>query len=280
MPGKTIPPHIRDLSPQSQVEPGDQQYVGIVAAHSLVGHYLCYLIKSNSKMLPVILAADGAKNPTGLPAHANTVVLIDLCGLPLPASEYLGHFGAAMPNCSFLALDRARDEIEVARLLRAGFSGFIRHDEALCVLGPAISAIAEGRIWTSPEVIRIYMNLTSKRTVAYGIGTEMLTVREHQVMELLRRRYSNKEMAGLLKISESTVKFHVSNVLMKSNVNHRRDLSETELGSSGAPWFPANLPEKFGTTVKLGPSTANGNSGARSKLQAQAWLSKDAKTGT
>jgi DNA-binding NarL/FixJ family response regulator len=279
MPEKMISPHTQGFTPQDQTEPGDRIYVGVVASHSLVGNYLCNLIKSNKKMLPVILA-DGAQSATGLPPHANTVVLIDLCGLPLPASEYLGHFSATIPNCSFLALDRSRDEIEVARLLRAGFSGFIRHDDASCVLDPAISAIAEGRIWTSPEVIRMYMNLTSKRTVLYGIGIEMLTVREHQVMELLRMRYSNKEMAGLLKISESTVKFHVSNVLMKSNVNHRRDLTDTESGSGTAPWSPANLPEKFGTPVKLAPSTTNGTGGTRSKLQAQEWLSKNEKTGS
>jgi two-component system, NarL family, response regulator LiaR len=279
MPEKMNSPLTQAFSPHDHVEPGDQIYVGIVASHSLVGDYLCNLIKSNNKMLPVILG-DGAKSVTGLLPDANTVVLIDLCGLPLPASEYLGHLSAAIPNCSFLALDRAREEMEVARFLREGFSGFIRHDEVLCVLGPAISAIAEGRIWTSPEVIRLYMNLTSKRTAAYGIGIEMLTVREHQVMELLRMRYSNKEIAGLLKISESTVKFHVSNVLMKSNVNHRRDLTETEPGSGTAPWFPADLPEKFGTPVKLTSSTTNGNGSARSKLQGQEWLSKNEKTGS
>ena len=279
MPEKMIFPQTQDFSPQNQTEPGDRIYVGVVASHSLVGNYLCHLLTSNKKMVPVILA-DGTKSATGLPSNANTVVLIDLCGLPLPASEYLGHFSATIPDCSFLALDRSRDEIEVAWLLRAGFSGFIRHDEASGVLGPAISAIAEGRIWTSAEVIRMYMNLTSKRTMLYGIGLEMLTVREHQVMELLRMRYSNKEMASLLKISESTVKFHVSNVLMKSNVNHRRDLTDTESGSGTPPWSPANLPEKFGTPVKLKPSTTNGNGGVRSKLQTQEWLNKDAKTGS
>lgn len=279
MPEKVIFPHTQGFSLQDQTEPEDRIYVGVVASHSLVSKYLCHLLTSNKKMVPVILA-EGAKSATGLPSHANTVLLIDLCGLPLPASEYLGHFSATIPDCSFLALDRSRDDIEVARLLRAGFSGFIRHDEASCVLGSAISAIAEGRIWTSPEVIRMYMNLTSKRPMLYGTGVEMLTVREHQVMELLRMRYSNKEMASLLKISESTVKFHVSNVLMKSNVNHRRDLTDTESGSGTPQWSPANFPEKFGIPLKLKPSITNGKGGIRSKLQTQQWLNKNAKTGS
>lgn len=213
----------------------DQISVGIVASHSLVSHYLCDLIKSNN-MMPVLLA-DGTKSGTGFPSHANTVVLIDLCGLPLPTSEYLNHFRAVLSNCSFLALDRGRNEVEVAGFLRIGFSGFISHDDVLCLLGPAINAIAEGGIWTSPEVIRIYMNLTSKLTPA-------LTFREHQVVELLRRRYSNKEMASLLRISESTVKFHVSNVLMKLNVSDRRDLTEDRIGDPAQRSVPGKLPRK------------------------------------
>ena len=188
---------------------------------------MCDLVESNSNMMPLILT-DETKSGFGLSSRGSTVVLIDLWGLPLPTSEYLRHFSAVIPRCSFLALDRARNGIEVARFLRAGFSGFLRHDDALRLLVPAIIAIAEGRIWASPEIIRIYMNLTSKRTMADRVGIESLTVREHQIMELLRRRYSNKEMASLLNVSESTVKFHVSNVLMKSNVKRRRDLMETE----------------------------------------------------
>ena len=70
------------------------------------------------------------------------------------------------------------------------------------------------------------MDLTSKRPAVRESGLGTLTSRENQVLDLLRRRYSNKEMATLLKISESTVKFHVSNVLTKLNVNDRRDLTD------------------------------------------------------
>jgi DNA-binding NarL/FixJ family response regulator len=268
MPEKMIAPQDRFFSPRNQIETIDQISVGIVASHSLVSHYLCDLIKSNN-MMPVLLA-DGTKSGAVFPSHTNTVVLIDLCGLPLPTSEYLNHFRAVISNCSFLALDRGRNEVEVAGFLRAGFSGFISHDDVLCLLGPAINAIAEGRIWTSPEVIRIYMNLTSKLIPA-------LTLREHQVVELLRRRYSNKEMASLLRISESTVKFHVSNVLMKLNVSDRRDLTKTESGIRHSALFPAIFPEKFGTP---GPSAITVSAASDRSYKIRNGLIKNAKTGS
>ena len=46
-----------------------------------------------------------------------------------------------------------------------------------------------------------------------------------QTADLLRKRYSNREIASFLGISESTVKFHVSNVMSKQNVHCRRELT-------------------------------------------------------
>jgi DNA-binding NarL/FixJ family response regulator len=204
--------------------------VAIVSSHSLAAHHLVELVKGNLNMLPVVLS-DGVSNAKAFPANAPVVVLIDLWGLPRPNCEYLETIGRALPGAVFLATDRTRNQMEVAHLLRAGFSGFITHEEASYLLGRAIEVVAQKFIWTSPEVIRTYMKLTS-RTAMRATGVEMLTVRESQILDLLRRRCSNKEMGDLLGISESTVKFHVSNILMKLNASNRRDLAETELFDS------------------------------------------------
>ena len=275
----TVAPPIRPSAQRDQVEATNPIYVGIVTSHSLAAHHLIELIKVNNNMLPVILP-DGAKGATVFPAHAPVVILIDLWGLPLPTSEYLDAFIAAIPRCTFLALDRARNGIDVARFLRAGFAGFISHEEALYLLGPALNAVAEGRVWTSPEVIRIYMNLTSQRTTARGVGVETLTTRENQVLELLRRRYSNKEMASLLQISESTVKFHVSNVLMKLNVNDRRDLTDKEL-FSGPRLLVSTKPARksvTGTMMHEPAPSADAESAGKPETRDSEALNEHAKT--
>jgi len=51
-----------------------------------------------------------------------------------------------------------------------------------------------------------------------------LTARENQVLLLVIRRLSNKEIAGALGICERTVKFHISNIFAKMRVGDRRDL--------------------------------------------------------
>jgi len=216
MPEDIIIPEILSTADQ---DPGPS-HVGIVASHILAAHHLQELVKMNQGMTPVILS-DGEKIGMNLPENGRAAILIDLYGLPLPLSEYFDILTATIPGCAFLLLDHAKNGLDVARLLRAGASGFITHAEALYLLGHAIAAIAKGNVWTSPEVMRIYVNLTSRRSMADGGGHEMLTVRECQVLDMLRERYSNKEIAAFFHISESTVKFHISNIFMKLNVRKR-----------------------------------------------------------
>ena len=204
------------LQPNPVDAPSDI-YVGLVMSHSLAARHLVEVIKANN-MLPVVLD-NRSECATAFPLGARVVIIIDLWGPPLPVTDYLDAFTAAVPEGAFLALDGPRDEVEIAHLLRAGFSGFISHDQAIGLLGAAINAVADGQVWATPEVIRIYLDLTSRRSGTRTSGIEVLTVRENQILDLLRRRYSNKEMAKFLGISECTVKFHVSNVLTKLHVS-------------------------------------------------------------
>jgi ATP/maltotriose-dependent transcriptional regulator MalT len=51
-----------------------------------------------------------------------------------------------------------------------------------------------------------------------------MTKRETEIVELIRHRLSNKEIANILNVAEVTVKFHVSNIFSKASVDRRRDL--------------------------------------------------------
>lgn len=218
------------------VDPEQNIYVGLVISHALAARQMVELVKRQN-MYPVLLNLESAGH---FPAGARVVIVFDLWGLPVSVSEYLNAFSKVTPQRTFLALDQPSSEVEIAQLLRAGFAGFMTYDQALHLLGPAIKAVAEGQVWASPEVLRIYVDLTSPRNNIRARGIATLTVRENQILDLLRRRCSNKEIANHFGISESTVKFHVSNVLAKLNVNDRRDVKDRDY-LSGANLLLSNM---------------------------------------
>jgi len=222
---------LSDVRSTTQPELADQDQeicVGLVMSHALAARQMVEMVKLEN-MRPVLLSLE---NTGHFPVEARVVIVLDLWGLPMPVSEYLNAFSRATPRVTFLALDQPSSDVEIAQLLRAGFAGFITYDQSFHLLGPAIKAVAQGQIWASPEVLRIYVDLTSPRNNIRATGIATLTVRENQILDLLRRRYSNKEIANHFGISESTVKFHVSNILTKLNVNDRRDVKDKEYLSS------------------------------------------------
>jgi DNA-binding NarL/FixJ family response regulator len=201
-------------------------HVGVVASHPLVITYLTdMLIKLDIKIIPAVLQNNSAIASSVLPANAQSVIIIDLHDLLLPVSTYLDAFGAIGGTAAFLGLDYSREAVEIADLLLCGLNGFLSYGQVPDLLGPAISSVAQGDTWVTPDVLRQYMTMTSHRSLLSDSGTEILTKRESQIRDLLKRRYSNKEIATLLGICESTVKFHVSNVLAKLNATGRRDLT-------------------------------------------------------
>ncbi len=221
--------------------PPVQLHVGLIISHSLVANYLRDLLLGLGMNFNPVILRDPDVAASTLPANAQSVIVFDLHDLPLPVSTYLDAFRMMFQRSTFLALDHSYEVSEIADLLLSGLNGFLSYEQVPDLLGPAIASVAKGETWVTPDVMRKYMTITSHRSPITDSRTEVLTKREGQIRDLLKKRYSNKEIAMLLGICESTVKFHVSNVLAKLNATGRRDL--TQNGSNGLvlPMFAGNV---------------------------------------
>ncbi|HEV3040143.1 MAG TPA: LuxR C-terminal-related transcriptional regulator [Candidatus Angelobacter sp.] len=99
-------------------------------------------------------------------------------------------------------------------------AGFVEYPEISGNLAPMIRKIwraCSGGATDAADVI-------SLSSPAYSEFCQKLTKREIAVVELMKRRLSNKEIASILDISEATVKFHVTNIFSKTNISRRREL--------------------------------------------------------
>jgi DNA-binding NarL/FixJ family response regulator len=96
-------------------------------------------------------------------------------------------------------------------------------------VGQAIHAVLEDRLWIGRDVLNEYVRritLNLKKTSGNLDPLSHLTAREEQIMSLLLSGDSNKEIGNALGIAERTVKYHVSNILNKSQVSSRKKLLE------------------------------------------------------
>lgn len=114
------------------------------------------------------------------------------------------------------------DENACLSWILRGVFGVVFYDRYAEDLCEAVRIVSKGQLWFSPNVIVQWLQLDEKRRESLSrLG---LTSREREVLELLLRRLSNKEIGTILKISESTTKFHVSRIFRKLNVSSRADL--------------------------------------------------------
>jgi DNA-binding NarL/FixJ family response regulator len=129
------------------------------------------------------------------------------------------------PDSRIAVLDDADLPLaEICSLIRCGIHGYLPYTELNKSLIDAILRLARQELWFTPSVLDHYVRLTSgamQRTKAEGLR---LTFRQEQIMSLLKKGSSNKEISAALNISESTVKFHLAKIFNKMGVRDRRSI--------------------------------------------------------
>lgn len=91
-------------------------------------------------------------------------------------------------------------------------------------LPKAIESVRQGRFWVGRHALAEFIKKINPTSHKDSSSSNDLTVREEQVLCLLNKGFSNRQIASALNISERTVKFHVSNILHKRKLKNRRTL--------------------------------------------------------
>jgi DNA-binding NarL/FixJ family response regulator len=149
------------------------------------------------------------------------LVLIDVSSGFDP--EEVRAIAAERPGLTLVALGLREQRDDVIRCGQAGFAAYVPRDASLQTLRDAMLAATAGRLTCSPEIASGLMQALFRSPSAPPIGTNdiSLTPREGEVLRLIRRGLSNKEIARELVLSVATVKHHVHNILGKLGVAGR-----------------------------------------------------------
>jgi DNA-binding NarL/FixJ family response regulator len=204
----------------------------IVASNRLAGEYLVGVLANDRLVRPIFCE----QLPQPRLRSQATIFVIEGSLIPLPLTECIRRLRFLFPKGRFVMVDRAQPDEEIVRLIRLGFHGFVEHSQVRESLADAVRTVATGRLWISDRLMHAYVNTTAEVRTSDGARLSVPTPRETEVLELVRRRLSNKEIAAMLEISESTVKYHLSNVLTKFRVGTRRELEATAKAGPAGVW--------------------------------------------
>ena len=158
--------------------------------------------------------------------------LLDGCSLNLPLGPLSGRLRANSPGSKFLALlppDKST-ESEMMLLFYWGIDGFVTlHKKWKTELRKAALAILRGGLWVPSQVLLAFVKQMKTLLDTQLSAGQSLTARESQVLQLLFRHLTNKEIAYQLNICDRTAQFHVSNILRKLGIETRSNLLASSL---------------------------------------------------
>lgn len=169
-----------------------------------------------------IAATPGAAHQL-LRARQYQVVLVDIAQVGDEGS--IRALAMEWPRVALLALGLEEQREAIIRCGRSGFSGYVPRDAGLDVLRRAVFDCDRGRLQCPAEIAANLMRaLFSNSAMPASPPDGDLTDRQEEVVALIRRGLSNKEIARELDLSVATVKHHVHNILARLNLPRRMDV--------------------------------------------------------
>jgi NarL family two-component system response regulator LiaR len=147
------------------------------------------------------------------------VVLMDLVMPEMDGIKATRKIRALSPRTQVIVLTSFAEDEKVFSSIKAGALGYLLKDVSPADLVKAIQAAHRGEAQLHPEIARKLMDEFSTRAREPIPGD--LTARELEVLRLIARGQSNRQIAEELVISEKTVKTHVSNILSKLHLADR-----------------------------------------------------------
>ncbi|WP_009958307.1 response regulator [Verrucomicrobium spinosum] len=200
--------------PPPGTRPASLIRVLIADDHVTVLEGLNVIINRNEDMQVVAAAADGSKAVALWQQHRPDVTLVDIRMPGLDGVAVIEEIRRLDSSARVVVLTTCDTDNEIYRAVKAGARAYLLKDGPREELVDTIRRVHRGETCLAPSLVE---------KLAASVSNEPLTRREQEVLELLARGRSNKEIASTLSISEPTVKTHLRSLFGKLDV-----LSRTE----------------------------------------------------
>jgi len=184
----------------------------IVERHPVFREGLATIIGSQADMQLAAQAVNAAEARTEFRRLRPDVTLMDLSLPGIDGVDALISIRGEFPQARIIILSASDGDGQIQRALRAGAAGFVFKSITRNELVGMIRSVHAGRRHVPPEVAT---------RLAEHLSDDDLTTRELDVLRFIRDGFANKQIADQLAIAETTVDFHIKNLVDKLRANSR-----------------------------------------------------------
>jgi DNA-binding NarL/FixJ family response regulator len=182
--------------------------------HPVVRNGLAGVIAQQPELALVAEAADGRQALERFREHLPDVVLMDLRMPDMDGVSAIKAIRAEFPDARILALTTYEGDVDIHRALEAGARGYLIKDMLLTDVLGAIRAVHRGE--------RVIPAAVAAKLAVFTPRID-LTTREVEVLELVAKGLSNRDVAGIIGRTDETVKVHLKNIFSKLGVADRTE---------------------------------------------------------
>src|ERR1700691_2580046 len=183
-----------------------------VEDHPVFRKGLAAIVSAERDMLLVGQASNAVDAVAEFRRHRPDITLMDVRLPGSDGTDALIAIRGEFPQARIIMLTTSDGDGDIQRAMRAGASGYILKSMHMDELLSVIRSVHAGRRHISPEVAA---------RLAEHLGDDDLTARELEVLRLIRDGDRNKQIADQLAIAETTVNFHVKNLVAKLEAKDR-----------------------------------------------------------
>ena len=187
--------------------------------HALVRAGFRALLHSLGDVEIVAEAGDGDDALRLIEAHQPDVVLLDIAMPGLNGLEVAARVAQRFPNVRVMMLSMYANEEYVLQALRAGAAGYLLKDADSSELELAVRAVARGDTYLSPPVSKSVIEDYVRRVSSQPGSFDRLTPRQREVLQLIAKGHSTKEIAQMLNISVKTAETHRAQLMQQLDIH-------------------------------------------------------------
>ena len=215
--------------PDDDVPTVDQDEIRVVICddHALFRRGLTMVLEDEDGIVVVGEAEDGDAAVLTAEELVPDVVLMDVRMPKRSGIEATRAIAESVPSAKIVMLTVSDEEEDLYEAIKAGATGYLLKEISIEEVASAIRAVVSGQSLITPsmasKLLSEFSNLSKKAEARTAVPGPTLTTRELEVLKLVAKGMSNREIADDLYISENTVKNHVRNILEKLHLHSRME---------------------------------------------------------